>query len=1245
MKYSNETSLIGKVANSLDIKGAIIDKAIDFIIQFINNRVNEKKWKNLFLETGEQVVKNLDDQEGFKNDLLAIFSKDNMQNIAEKSYDKRGYELIPYLENEIVELFIEYGVSKRNASQYSYHFIQIILDELKQYDTDKALESYLEIWRKQSEQNYFTLKKQLDTIENEVKKLAKDNVHILSIEDIESDIKKSSSFEKLSLDFFEIDDEQFEMDFEGRLDNEKIIIVGKSKEESLYRILNYLKRFSEDRMVLIVRDEKSWLSLIEDDIRNAILIPYFNNEEILVKKENTNIFIYNEGDIFYETNELHLRKRTTHNLLNSLEKIGLDYEDARNLVNNTSGIYAFMRRHLFNRAINLKPQWVENRSKAVIAALLCGSWTECEGDKEIISKLAEKEYDDVIQELNSYSTVEKPFVIKIDNHGSVRYMISSIEDAWMELDTLIFPESWKQYISLLKEVFEELEPIFKKDFNKHYLVNVIKEKPKYSKVLKNGMLQTLIMKVIYKNNQNYQYQVDNIVKAILENISGIEQWACISQYFISLCEASPSSCLDRIESEFIKPTGLKELFEKNSGDIFKSNNYYVNIIAGLEQLVHIRKYVSRTINCFFRMNEFEIDYKMGNSPKNTLEVIFCPWFNSCSLNSNEKITQAQSLIEKYATAWDVLASQLPKSHDSSFSLLQPKYRIIDEAEKITYADLNNVCIEYLNLCIQYAGMDKKRWEILIEHLDRYSINIQGNFFNTLIEKTQSMCDSDKEYLKTKIRCIVYRNRFYNHSDWAMKEDKLMIYEDAINAILFTNPIFDYKYLFIKFNVPILNPVPFEDDSDYRNKNQQLKNQLIDDKINEFIENGYSIENLIDILVDDDSYDIGTVLAQYYCKCKYNKEILNLLISKDSQGNQARSFIETFYYNKVIDLRSVINDLKEMTDNIELISDVFSIQRVDGNEVAYIFTENEQVKSIFWKRERSFFIFRNASKEVIEKALAECLKYSNKENYILFLDDMKDHFSVQELYDYFIKISNLKYEGHYSVMDYPLHELLKILQNEFINDDEKCSEIAKIEWIFRGILDWDTMKCIQREIKRTPIFYANLICCIFKDREGNKKMDIDENIRSGLTSCFYKMKFCPAEKNGNVDYEELCKWLEDFKNLLKDQNQEYLYERLIGSLFANAPVGNDGYPPHESVRKIIEKHNSNDLNKSFIIEESNKRGVYSPDAGKSEKEIANKYYKFSKALEIDYPITANIFYELGESYNEESLQQRMAAENE
>ncbi len=47
-----------------------------------------------------------------------------------------------------------------------------------------------------------------------------------------------------------------------------------------------------------------------------------------------------------------------------------------------------------------------------------------------------------------------------------------------------------------------------------------------------------------------------------------------------------------------------------------------------------------------------------------------------------------------------------------------------------------------------------------------------------------MCDNDKEYLKTKIRYIVYRHRFYNQSDWAIEEDKLMIYENTISAISF-----------------------------------------------------------------------------------------------------------------------------------------------------------------------------------------------------------------------------------------------------------------------------------------------------------------------------------------------------------------------------------------------------------------------------------------------------------------------------
>ena len=48
MKNSNETSLIGKIANSFDVKGAIIGKVIDFIIQFINDKLTKKVEKSIF---------------------------------------------------------------------------------------------------------------------------------------------------------------------------------------------------------------------------------------------------------------------------------------------------------------------------------------------------------------------------------------------------------------------------------------------------------------------------------------------------------------------------------------------------------------------------------------------------------------------------------------------------------------------------------------------------------------------------------------------------------------------------------------------------------------------------------------------------------------------------------------------------------------------------------------------------------------------------------------------------------------------------------------------------------------------------------------------------------------------------------------------------------------------------------------------------------------------------------------------
>ena len=100
---------------------------------------------------------------------------------------------------------------------------------------------------------------------------------------------------------------------------------------------------------------------------------------------------------------------------------------------------------------------------------------------------------------------------------------------------------------------------------------------------------------------------------------------------------------------------------------------------------------------------------------------------------------------------------------------------------------------------------------------------------------------------------------------------------------------------------------------------------------------------------------------------------------------------------------------------------------------------------------------------------------------------------------------------------------------------------------------------------------------------------------------------------------------------------------FGIFFAFSTKGNDGFYPHESVRKIIEKLKDQELKRSYIITILNKRGVYSPDAGITEKKLSEEYKENAKGLKF-YPFTASIYNEISQDYMLQSQNERRRAEH-
>lgn len=1231
------------------IKDTIADLLLDGIKKKLDSVKEDYKWQKLFVSTGDFLVNNPDTLVRFEADLYSVFSKDNLARIAKKLKDKKGYDFLQLLHKELYDLMVSYEVPVMETETYIHHFMQVIIAYLEENDLDKTLEMFLGNMRKEIGSYFSSVETTLELVLNKISELNKEKIITYSIADIDAQIRRETKYKRMGLDFFQLDDEQFESRFQNVLNDTRVYVIGKSREETTYRILNELKNKNSERITLVIKSEEEWNKLQHSNLSGNILIPFFYAERIVAIPNNTNIFIYGEDEPCYTQNKLILRRRTKRNIIDSLEEIGIDANEAYKMVDNTHGLHVPLKKKLFDGAMYDKPDWVEAHSEEVMAALLCGKWTEATGDVLVFEELSGKTYAECKKELEKYLHRENPYIVSKNSYRGSNMQLASVEDAWEELDLYIDDEIWDKFIKLFYEVLIESEPIFEYPFEKHFEASIYAKKPEWSTALKEGMIRTLIMRAYYRGHEENQKQIDDIVSRVLDTITSKERWGYISQYLTGLCEASPEGVLRKLEIEIEKSQGLIELFTDNGGDFMRSRHYYTNVLWAVEQLVQQKKYVLRTLEWLWKMDSQNIKYSISNSPKGVLDVVFCAWINESALSVENKIELARKAIERYENAWEIIASKLPQGTSSICSTLNtPKYRKIDEPEILYVHEVNKTYIEYLRMCVDTAHTDADRWIKILQNLDSYDISIQKEVFEKLLLDCKEMSDEKRIKVKNKIRDEIFRHRYFDDADWSMSEDVLSEYEGLMNEIELDEKIYDYMYIFShEYDFPLLNPVPYakENSGKIHDKNHELREEEINKKIKEFIKEGYSVDALIQLAVRE-GYDIlGEVLAQYYCGGVFDENVFYSLMKNDEEGKHVYDYVRYLHRNGAIDLKEVIEKVKSVSYNKNLLTNLISLEFIDSCNNSLIANEDEDIKKMYWSRTLRLRILGEADHCVFMWALGECRKYGTLNTYLELLYDIKDKISIQELYNAALEISEIKGDDAGVMTDFYLKEIFDALQCAFIEDDERCSEIATLEWLCRGGLDWGHMKCMQRIMKDDPTFYALLVSIIYKvdDSEivDEKKQELANKVYSG----FDKAKFCPTEKDGKVTYENLKAWLEKFRELLINQKQERLFENLIGRLLAYSPIGEDGYSPCEAVRMIIEEYYTDSLKTAYVVAEENKRGVHTVDAGKSELILHQRYQKNAEVLQEHYPYTAEIYFAISDNYKREAEYERKRAEDE
>ena len=508
----------------------------------------------------------------------------------------------------------------------------------------------------------------------------------------------------------------------------------------------------------------------------------------------------------------------------------------------------------------------------------------------------------------------------------------------------------------------------------------------------------------------------------------------------------------------------------------------------------------------------------------------------------------------------------------------------------------------------------------------------------LNKNIECMDDADREKVKSKLRRVTNKHRYFRDSEWAKGESWITKIEKVCKNIKFDNPLYDFLYITVPdYDIAIYNPPAM---SDGHQKLYEARAHLLESEFALFKKLQLEICDLIK-LCQDKHFDFGYNIAKYYSCDKFDGELFKQMLGITGVDNVSRGYTERIYWansnvNVIEQALKLCNDYNNI--NKELYVKILAIPSFSEEIFNLVSKQDISVQEMYYNQ-KVFSL--NGSESFCNVLLSACIKHGAANSLIRILYDIKEIISIDELINYlhkFKEIVNSKFDNFLFV------ELVKYIHQNIKGEHSKYQSFYEIELAFYKILDWENVMCLQHLFKTDASVYAELISIVLKTEDGAEPTEKQLSLAQYYYDLYYHANFCPGEVENKINEDILTKWISSFKDCLSRQNQFKHFYHLLGKLFAYSPIGADGYYPHESIRGVIEEYYGRDMQRSYALAEFNKRGVYTCDDGETEKQLSLRYKENADSIRINYPKTAEIFDMLSSQYLADSKAERERAEN-
>lgn len=914
----------------------------------------------------------------------------------------------------------------------------------------------------------------------------------------------------------------------------------------------------------------------------------------------------------------------------ALVLLGEEESDATRLSKQVGRSWTVYRRvRAINPAIK-NPSWSTQNSLALTLLSLVGSWNGSnEKDREFVSTLAETEYKNIESELLELASLNDSPVIRIDQV----WKIKSPVEALPFISSSISSELVQHYFDSLLELFLTKHPKFELDINQRYMANVIGKHFPYSKVLLEGLTNSLVKlavigdDLVELNSTSFQAKINYLIKELLSN-DDRENWLTLENYFQSFAEASPEEFLSALETDLRREEPLiQNLFSESSGNSMTGQRYFIKLLWALEVLAWNPRYITRVCKVLIGLNKFAIPSNFSNNPFNTLYSLFRPWLPQTNASVGQRIALLKQIITiDEEIAFKIFLRQRDLRDVQVYSNAQPVWRDDNAGHVVLEADMHKA-IEYANdSIIKLANLNSDRILQILELYIFDSFDLWQKVLKLLDDLAQSNIEDDVRIrLQNKLR--QFKN--YNPRTSLNPEDLERYLDQYIEIFKPESVINEYLWLFTSRADScfkrISNSYDYEERREIGNQKRVESITAIYEKYGEEAifellsksenkrfcsvaivqSNLFETQNIIDYLARNISFCDLDILDSIVWSEDYSKAIINFkLIMNDSN-------ISSILSNE---------DKVSLLLNLPLNKDVWDTARLYNLEDEY------------WDKFSGYLAWIKNSEDkeyCIEKLIA-------RQRPVALLNTISLNFTHLPIEKILQSLELLieKPKDQDEIFDYHIiKEMIEYLEEQSGFDELR---LVHIEYQLFSLLGYDEasrLKTLYRNIMSNPHFFMQLLQSFYlKDHDVAKQ---DKSTALHNYKILDECEFLPSI-NKNMELNE-----PDFKDFIKEVRVQSealgildACDRTLGQILSHSPREDDEKSILTMVADILDLFDAENLRRGFYLGTVNQRGAHWRDkGGKQERALADKYRQYAKPWIISHPYVAQMFEDMARSYED------------